>query len=636
MNLLVREGYIRDSLRDLHNRFTDLEKFKSVTDAQQALNEMLEEMQPVLYGAKTAIRYSPRNSPPWLLEIFEQVVHSADKNGQLEVILQDARAKSIQGAKLDCFNWTLSDHIPNFFRSPLSPNEWPILGAFTLIYAFANKHHFHELPFFEKGDNLTFHSSQAWIKSASALGDILELPYWRRAWITQEIILARKPMLYYGPHIMPFGMFIQAQRYFWLHYEMCCAKWGKDAYRKDFTWWTKIRRGLSEIEKLSNLRDAHDSGEEKGHQSPLSLFTILRSGIARREASDPRDLVYGILGLVQSEGKEEIVADYHLSTAQVFANAAAKIIDDQQDLQLLTFNELGRDKKLGLRSWTPDWSSKGMFCPQPYEYRLFQASKDRPCIAQLQDDTCLLIQTVKVDTVYKIGPRRTLSWNPPRELVSLLKQWREIAGLRREAAKPGPSSRGDPHEEAFWQTLFADTIVNTEKSATKISRFQLEDVTKIMTWWTWLQAEAETFTGMEWNSLRSLAQPDGHHEITDMFWTSTEMRKFMITSSGHLGTGTARIDERYGFEVEVGDEIHVAFGCRVPLIMRPINVEGVHEEKPDSDGVSDKAPFYTPSGGCSHAQGNVYQLVGTCYIHGIMDGEALEDSTLETANIFLR
>jgi hypothetical protein len=614
-------------------------------------------MKPIFYGAKPAMQYSLQDQSQWARENFKRVVDFVDKQGQFEVILQDARAKSFKGSRLECFNWSLSDQIPSFFRSPLSPAEWPILGAFSLIYAFANKRHFHELPYFEKGDDITFHSSQAWIKSASALRDILELPYWRRAWITQEIILARKPVLYYGPHIMPFDMFIQARRYFGLHYEMCCSKWGKDSYQKDFTWWTKIDSSLSKIGKFANLRVASDSDKEMGPQSPLSLFAILRSGIAEREASDPRDLVYGILGLVQTNNeKQQIVADYSLTTAQVFAHVAANIIDDRQDLWILTFNELGRHKQFGLPSWVPDWSSKGWFCPQPYEYHLFQASKDRPCVAQMQYDTSILIQTVKVDTICQIGPMRTVVWKPPRELVSLLKQWRNIAGLPVEL-EHSQSSWSDSREQAFWRTLFADTIVEAEEHSKELGkprRFQPEDVIKIMKWWEWLQAKAKTFTGMEWNSLRSLAHPNGYRELTDMFWTSTETRKFVITSSGHMGTGTASIDkEKYGFEVEVGDEIHVAFGCRVPLILRPTEVKSSYKGKPVGGGVSDSVignvvskeqgvPSQTsakvdksPPGDCSEVQAKTYQLVGTCYIHGIMDGEALEDPKLETTNALL-
>jgi hypothetical protein len=131
---------------------------------------------------------------------------------------------------------------------------WPVLGAFTLIHCFSRYSHFSELPFFGGatkvpflvgGDiDLTYYSGVAWRKSLEVLERVLTPEYWQRAWILQETALAQEPIVHYGPHIMPFKKLVQASWAFGIHYNKCCSKWGKGAYRREDTHWTRLSRGV--------------------------------------------------------------------------------------------------------------------------------------------------------------------------------------------------------------------------------------------------------------------------------------------------------------------------------------------------------------------------------------------------------
>jgi hypothetical protein len=68
-----------------------------------------------------------------------------------------------------------------------------------------------------------------------------------------------------------------------------------------------------------------------------------------------------------------------------------------------------------------------------------------------------------------------------------------------------------------------------------------------------------------------------------------------------MDTGPTSFGDIRQSEVMAGDEIHAAFGCNVPIILRPLRT---------------KVAASTQS----------YEFIGTCYLHGIMDGEALEKS----------
>lgn len=481
----------------------------------------------------------------------------------------------------------------------------------SLIYAFAQMRHFYELPFFDKGDDLVFHSSQTWIKSATALSNLLSSAYWDRAWVLQEIVLAQEPIMHYGQHIMPFDVLTQAQKYFEVHYQFCCAAWGSQAHRKEFSHWTEILAGFGKFRTLENLRKVHALPKNgRSVHSSLSISDIMISGVGKRKASDPRDLVYGILGLVESD--ETIDADYTIDVARVYARTAFHIISEQQSLLILGFNDLGRDEELGLPSWAPDWTSNGYFCPQPYNDSMFAASKGRKFYAKLENALHLRIRTVQIDLVTETSAMRAVSWAHPKELVKQIRDWRQEAGLPNPS--PLPQSKKDG-EDAFWRSVFADTMKEYDEGSSigEIRKFQNRDLDKVLSWWEWLQAESQIFVGTEWHSLRTRQHAEGFHFITDTFWKSTETRKLFLTAAGQIETGPAAFGSVVFGDVAANDEIHIAFGSNLPIIVRPL---------PATLPVVDKSQ-------------KKIQFVGVCYVHGVMDGEALGDEDLEGDDILL-
>jgi hypothetical protein len=71
------------------------------------------------------------------------------------------------------------------------------------------------------------------------------------------------------------------------------------------------------------------------------------------------------------------------------------------------------------------------------------------------------------------------------------------------------------------------------------------------------------------------------------------MRRLCRTNSGYIGLVPGYAQE--------GDEVCVVSGARVPFVLR--------------------------------AQGTFYSLIGECYVHGIMDGEALKFQSFQTQEI---
>ncbi|KAH0537545.1 hypothetical protein FGG08_005680 [Glutinoglossum americanum] len=518
--------------------------------------------------------------------------------------------------------------LKRFAQNRETLRQWPVYGAVILLKYLSMDVHFDKLPFFPPGSDPSMYPGEIWIKSAQALDSLLRVPYWRRTWIIQEAVLATKARVYYGAHIIPLAVLLLAQANLNEHYHGCCSKWGVDAHGSRFTFWTSFEENMSTLQHMAKLVVARHPSNESG--SGMTIYDVVSGGLDRRQATDPRDHIYGLLGLVTKWGTERIVPDYSLTVSQVYARTAFKIMKDSGSLFLLTWNERERNKLLGLPSWANDWSWHGLFNPNPYPWSFFDAAKGQSAFLELRRDSVLAVRGVRVDRVSKIGPVRTWEWYPPQELVKTMKHWRAIAGIHDQA---GSIEDSQDLDERFWRVVFADTIDSSQGR-----RATLGDIDTIRAWWAWLQSTSgssslrelsqETMAkgllfgtkpammlGGETSEWATLPCPEKFHNIMKTFHERTRSRKFLLTEGGRMGTGPATI--RDGNEVLLGDEIYILNGSKVPFVLRPVNAALVSE--------AGKADRSVPG----------YSLIGTCYVHGVMDGEVLNSLHAETQIIDL-
>jgi hypothetical protein len=83
----------------------------------------------------------------------------------------------------------------------------------------------------------------------------------------------------------------------------------------------------------------------------------LISLIREKDVTDPKDKIYGVLGLVPPLQKS-IVVDYSLTTAEVYRQFAGRCVIHEIDHSLLS-EITSRDGMIGLPSWCPNFNSRG-------------------------------------------------------------------------------------------------------------------------------------------------------------------------------------------------------------------------------------------------------------------------------------
>ncbi|RDW63603.1 hypothetical protein BP6252_11148 [Coleophoma cylindrospora] len=609
---------------------------------RRLLEQLPREVRPIFYGAGTPDMDVTRDPEGGSLTTLITMLFAESCNAIQDfasLLNQNTFARKKSGPRVNSFDWRDPSAIPYNFLGRLEPLEWHVLGAFTIIYSLSENKHLTDLPFFVQDEDINRSPSQGWLKSLAALKDLLAAPYWTRAWIVQEIVLARNPTIYYGPHILDYRMLARAQMYFEHHLNQPCCGAALEMHQRqpcdDITIWGDLNRSFQCIKESSELWVMNDAERAKGSEIHCSWGHILASGLGSRQATDARDLVYGVLGLVLNEGPDKLMADYNVSVATVFAEATKRIIDEKTGLQVLAFTNTLRNEKYNLPSWVPDWTAGAESVGIPYCWDLSKASLDRAHDIHVSDDLCLSVTSTLVDVVGSIGNEiEDCHPHTHDDRASIVISWRRLAGLQDDLEEDSPL------EDQFWRTLFADRVFDPDRPR-KFKSMETSDIDAAKQWWRWFRGresipQTGILFGLDADPASWLQERNG--TVDRMVHLFTNSRRFFVTSSGKLATGWGNTSE--------GDEIHVVDGCSVPLILRRVANACEQDNKAGETLSSTTGQVVAadcqddnddiPQRKCIHVGGAVYRLVGDSYVHGIMQGEALKESSVKPGKIFIQ
>lgn len=178
-----------------------------------------------------------------------------------------------------------------------------------------------------------------------ALRMMLLSQWWTRMWVFQEVIVASRVTFQYGGVEAPLDMFTKAA--------LCLQDPDSNmSLKSDLV--TVLRHFSKTLGDIAYWRGFWaEQQSERHHSSSGELLSLLRA-TAMRKASDDRDRVFALLGLVNL--RTSLVPNYAHSTARVFMSVCWNSIQDTQTLEALS-GDLGRKNRSDLPSWTADWSA---------------------------------------------------------------------------------------------------------------------------------------------------------------------------------------------------------------------------------------------------------------------------------------
>jgi len=170
-----------------------------------------------------------------------------------------------------------------------------------------------------------------------ALSLLYDHPWFERMWILQEVVLPQKGIIVLGQYQWDADEFFAIAAYI--------RDNQLDTYLKD------NQGGFLQCLKAAAARkDFHEL------QTKPPLLDLLREA-RERDASDPRDKVFAVLGLCQQEEICHIHPDYKDPAEAVYSNVARYILGNyERPLSLLS--AVTSDRRLNIPSWVPDWSQR--------------------------------------------------------------------------------------------------------------------------------------------------------------------------------------------------------------------------------------------------------------------------------------
>ena len=458
-------------------------------------------------------------------------------------------------------------------------------------------------------------SPDAW----NAIHLLFQRPWWSRRWVIQEFILSKSTLFICGSDQCEESILLKAK------------------LAKDLMTEPQFQTYLSSIQMAQMAVKTYESA---GALLVLNKFEscnfiLLLQLIANCQATDPRDLLYALLGLRDFAGIADVTIriNYSDTILRVFSDLVRAFIDGKHDLLIIGgagIGGSGPNSPPDFPSWVPDLGNFGMYD----SCELFTAAKNTKSVASISADMRRLsAQGVISGTIENVtttpqnskwqqrvvdGQALILSQGDslhPTGIPRLQAYFRTlICDSYRLALCEDDFESDSDDAEIFYNmaTAFLHTMVlfwnqcNTEQKQLQLPQEKCDEletlndyVQNYVVWQGVIPSSfseediLEPFLGLKGSEhrLQWRSCTDPHRGGTSMWAFASSIsdnirdRVFFSMEGGYFGLAPPG--------AMVGDRLCVLLGCALPLLIRP--------------------------------HGQQFQLVGSCYVYGMMNGELLDE-----------
>lgn len=241
-----------------------------------------------------------------------------------------------------------------------------------------------------------------------------------------------------------------------------------------------------------------------------------------RPCFDPRDKVYGLLGICGSRLQEAIRPNYHStwSPADVYREAVLAHIEITQRLELMDCCSISSEKNISAPSWVPDWSMK--------------SKESSWIVSAFASGYSRAVFVVKGQTVLE-------AWGIKCGSIT-----RKSKIINTKVTKDAIAQIGAGVEEivgGLGHTITDDAIVNNLVAV--LTMGGAKDYYEASTWGNSGDIESWVKIGREVGLLGPISGTDGHAHLTNVSEQYTQdmdaliencyLRKIVYTNSGHIG-----------------------------------------------------------------------------------------------------
>lgn len=316
-----------------------------------------------------------------------------------------------------------------------------------------------------------------------------------------------------------------------------------------------------------------------------SLLNAL-GAFRNRSSGNPMDKIYSLMGLFP-ESDHVVNIDYTVSPEQLFQDFTLAWIQRHQNLRILGhLNNTAHRVHKDMPSFAVDWSYQpsihsinALHNRSLLQEEAFDACRGSKAIWSLEPGGQMRANGFVFDSIEALGARHVLEYGS-----SWATRFRTLQDIVRMAIERGEN---DSHgSEQVLATIRHTLCMDCKQTAGVYSRLQGEDdAGTLRTWWD------SAFKPSAPPRENTPADEGGPIETT--VWIASLERSFIFTERGHMGLAPD--------SCQPGDAIAIMGGGAVPMILRPVGeVAGEGVDNP------------------------VFEVIGEAYVHGVMDGQALD------------
>ena len=444
-----------------------------------------------------------------------------------------------------------------------------------------------------------------------ALSHLLKHRWFSRVWVVQEVAVAANVRVVSGHVVLHWNELQEFSKYIGSNFVLFNALEmdDDDAYLGSKE--RESMRGVINGNRMVTCRRRYEMQEK------VPLYHLLLD-CQHFRCKDPRDRIYALLGLASDGAQEKIFPDYTKPIETVLEEAIRFMLQQEGGaVTMLLRAGVGYPKTCGvLPSWVPDLTIDR---PTPFTIRAaqrYQAGTSHPPEMILLTDRpgCLAVKGVFINEVVEhLGPTFRLNELPaPPVPVRMTKDdpslqyfqnwFRETTSLTQSHVQD-PYFTGESLKEAIWRTFVGNTHAEMGDEP-HIAPDHFREAFEAFKWLFGFGSE----DGLP--GISRLAQGLVSAEQLDEFTRRVASAMSLMGAFSGCMTGM-RICVTAGGSLAVvppdtqpGDLVTVIWGATAPYLLR---------HRPDVE----------PLAGAEHVP--LYNLVGCCYLHGVMNGEIERD-----------
>jgi hypothetical protein len=352
---------------------------------------------------------------------------------------------------------------------------------------------------------------------------MIESEWIERIWTCQEVSFAKAATAYYGPASCDWDMLKETITGSWRSHNRFASLFHiDDPYLQDLYDFRACTRRIAQL-KVPKF------------ESPDILLQFMMRGVRHSVATDPKDKVFGIWGIL-SRVVDIPPPDYTKSLSQIYGETMLAVSKANGWFELgHYFDPLDNPRQLP--SWVSDYARIRDLRESQYSWSLLSSRS----VLDISYTSRLNLRVITVDSIDRTG----LSFPNPNKLplsdpkiAEVITSWVDLCKEATKISSNGSVSNETKNMRALTEAMFAGYWRSSDKRAAEI-----EEILRSIG---------------HWHGKTHPSSSRGFEVFASSRW---EGRKLYRSQSKRFGMG--------GSSTAPGDIIVIAVDCRAPLILRP-------------------------------------------------------------------